>query len=336
MKILNTIAIISVLWICSLANESLDELKLLHENHAVKKYQTWKAWKNKPISERISVTPKNIIEYVKIDNKLYGFDGIPKKVDINPNFKKDLLDAIKELPNQVTQDLQKYLIGIFIMSGLGSTGFSEHVYKKGNYEGGFIILDQDILSNITANEWASWRVNSAFKKVDDYDLSLKIEGLSTNTRKQAIQFILLHEIAHIIGLSLRAHPKTDDGDPKKFPFSSMSWISFKDSVYDYSFEERKDIKLYSFNKATLNLKDSIKIFSDLSNTDFCSIYASTSFFEDFAEAYTIYVHTMLMKKPYSLKLHYNAKEIQSFENPFMNKNLQKKKEYFDNLFMIKK
>ena len=335
MKTFKIIVLIFIFGSSLFANDDLKELKLQHENHIVKKYQTWEDWRDKPVIERIYTSPENIIEYIEMDNQLYGYEGVPKSIDIDPDFKKDLIDAIQELPSQVLKQLDENMIGIFILSGLGSTGFSEHIYKKGDYDGGFIILDQDVLVDITANEWASWRINSAFKQEDGYDLSLKIEELSSNTRKQAIQFILLHEIAHIIGLSIKAHPKTDKGNPRLFSFSSISWVSFEDSVYDYSFKQRKDIKLYRFDKAALSLKDSAEIFSDLSNTDFTSVYASNSFFEDFAEAYTIYVHTVLMKKPYSLKFSHNGEEISSFENPFIMKNLEKKKHYFDELFIRK-
>ncbi len=75
---------------------------------------------------------------------------------------------------------------------------------------------------------------------------------------------------------------------------------------------------------------------ELNNTNFCSVYGSSSYFEDFAEAYTIYVHTILMKKPYSLKLYQNNKLIQIFENPFKMKNFQKKKEYIEKLIKVTK
>ena len=313
------------------ANEDTNQLKQLHENHIVKKYQTWSGWKDKPLLKRLSTTPRNVIEYIKIDNELFGYDGVPKQVPIDPKFKKDFIAAINELPEKIKKQMEKYLIGIYILSGLGSSGFSEHLYKDNEYHGGFIMFDQDVLSKLTANEWASWRINSAFKKSDEYKLSIKLEEDSTNTTKQAIQFILLHEIAHIVGLSTKAHPRTDKGDPKLFPFSAISWKSFDDSMYDANFKDRKSVKLYRFDKAKLSLNDSTEIISNLKKSDFCSIYASTDFFEDFAEAYTIYVHTVLMKKPYSLKLFHKTKELQSFQNPYEMKNFNKKKLYFDKL-----
>ena len=333
MKVFFTLLLIAVAGIFLLTNDETRELKLQHENHIVKKHQTWNGWEQEPITQRISTVPDNVIDYIRIDNKIYGYDGIPKQVAIDPNLKKDLISAIEELPKQITKQLEKHLIGIFILSGLGSTGFSEHVYNKKEYKGGFIVLDQDVLSKYTANEWASWSTNSAFKKSDEYKLSLKIEESPSNTRKQAIQFILIHEIAHIIAPAIKAHPQTDKGDPKLFEFSSFSWTTFNESIYDENFKHRQDFNLYRFEKSTLELSDSHKIMSDLKNTNFSSMYASNNFFEDFAEAYVIYVHSVLMKKPYTLTLYHHGNKIESFKDPFMSENLQEKKEYFDKLFL---
>lgn len=334
-KIFFTIVLISILSIYISTDEEMKRLKLQYDNHIVKKAQTWKDWKDKSVVERITVAPTDVIEYVTIENKVYEYNALPTKVAIDSDLKHDLIAAIKELPEQIRKKLEHNVIGIFILSGLGSTGYTEHVYNGDEYEGAFIVFDQDVLLNITANEWATWRTNSAFKKSDDYALSLKIEENSTNTRKQAITFILLHEIAHVLAIAVNSHPRSAQGDPKLFDFSSISWRSYNDSIYDKNFKHRKDFKLYSFDKATLELEDSKRMISDLKNTDFCSLYASNSFFEDFAEAYTIYVHTVLMKKPYRLTLYHKGKKIESFENPFMMKNLQKKRDYFDKLFLIR-
>ena len=334
-KIFSIIVLIFIFGISIFTDDEMKGLKLQYENHIIKKAQTWKGWKDKSVFERITVVPTNVIEYLEIENKIYEYNAEPTKVAVDTDLKHDLIDAIKELPEQITKQLENNIIGIFIISGLGSTGYTEHVYSGNKYEGAFIVFDQDVLLKITANEWATWRTNSAFKKSDDYVLSLKIEENSTNTRKQAIKFILLHEIAHVLAIEVKSHPRSAQGDPKLFDFSSISWTSYANSIYDKNFKQRKDFKLYSFDKATLELEDAKRMISDLKNTDFCSLYASNNFFEDFAEAYTIYVHTILMNKPYSLTLHHNGKEIESFENPFMMKNLQKKRDYFDKLFLIR-
>ena len=58
--------------------------------------------KNKSIIKRIYTAPKNIIEYIEMDNKLYGYDDVPTQLDtIDLDFKKDLISAIEKLPNQI-------------------------------------------------------------------------------------------------------------------------------------------------------------------------------------------------------------------------------------------
>lgn len=313
----------------SIYGDDIEKLKKLHKNHEVRSAKTWEGWKEKPLSKRITTAPKNIIEFIGLDNKIYGYEGVPKKAEQNSTFRKEFLEVLDELPLIVKEQMKKDLIGVFFVTDLGSTGFTEYVYKDGKYYGGFILFDQNILSKLKANEWATWRVNTAFKKQKDYELSLKIADKNKNNTKGAIQFILLHEIGHILALSKNAHPKSEKDDPKKYQYSSISWNSIKESKFDREFKTRKDFNLYRFDRATVSLERSKDMIKELEKTDFCSLYGSNSFFEDFAECYTIYVHSVLMNKPYELSLKYKDKEIVSFKDPFSKNNLKRKKRYFN-------
>lgn len=73
---------------------------------------------------------------------------------------------------------------------------------------------------------------------------------------------------------------------------------------------------------------------DLVKTDFCSLYACNTFFEDYAEAYTLYVHTVMMHKPYVLSLEKEGKVIRVFDNPFDSEIMQRKRRYFDTLMQF--
>lgn len=315
-------------------DDKLTKLKELYKNHEVRKHQTWQNWQDTPLNKRISIAPKNIIEYIRLDNQIFNFQGIPKTVIKDPKFDKDFKDALDELPLSVKKQLEKYLIGIFFIKDLGSTGFSEHLYKDGKYYGGWLVFDQEVLSKLKANQWATWRVNTAFKPSDKYKLTLNIQNSKNNNTRQAIQFILLHEIGHIIGSATKAHPnpnKLDKEDPKNFPYSSISWLSLKKSIYDKEFKNRKDFKLYRFDNAKLELKESKELIKNLKNTDFPSLYGSDTFLEDYAESYAIYIHTQMMNKPYELTLYHDGKKIESFSNPFKRKIMLKKREFFDKL-----
>ncbi|MCV6608744.1 MAG: hypothetical protein OIF32_11060 [Campylobacterales bacterium] len=328
------IILIVVLQQSLMGTEDLESLKKLHQNHKVKSYKTWKNWKDKPLSKRVFPAPPNIVEYIGLDNKIYGFQGVPKSASYDKGFYKDFYQALEELPPAIKEKIKKTLIGVFFVKDLGSTGFSEHLYRNGKFYGSWILFDQELLLNIKANDWATWRVNTAFQKSDGYKLTLKIQEKKENNRKQAIQFILLHELGHVIGSASRAHPNPHkiNGNPRNFPYSSLSWKSSKKTIYEKEFLRRKDFKLYRFLRAQVSVKDSQEMISQLRKTDFPSLYGSTTVFEDYAEAFTIYVHTVLMKKPYQLVLKKDGKLIESFENPFEKEIMKRKKKYFEKMF----
>jgi len=317
-----------------LAASNMDELKKAHENHEVRSHTIWKEWKEKSIEQRIQSAPSNIINYIGLDNKIYGYEGIPTAAPFDKAFHRDFMSAVEQLPKQVKKHIQENLIAIFFVNDLGSSGFSEHIYKEGKFFGSWLLFDQGILSKLSANEWASWRAQSAFRPSKGYELSLKIAQDSANSRHEATAFILLHEIGHIVGSKIKAHPKPHEpkDNPKKFAYSSISWISFEKSIFDKAFSSRKDFQLYRFDRSKLTLKNSKSFIEDLKKTDFISLYGSNSFFEDFAESYAIYVHTVLMKKPYELTLLHKGKTVASIINPFREKRMLKKREFFKKLF----
>ena len=63
-----------------------------------------------------------------------------------------------------------------------------------------------------------------------------------------------------------------------------------------------DLQFYNFEDAPLSLDQAEAAYRELEQTDFPSLYGATNIFDDFAEAFAIYIHTRLLKKPYSVAL----------------------------------
>ena len=57
-----------------------------------------------------------------------------------------------------------------------------------------------------ANEWATWKESSAFSGNISYRLEAVIEEKESDDRIQAIQYILLHEIGHMVGFAKGGTP----------------------------------------------------------------------------------------------------------------------------------
>jgi hypothetical protein len=108
------------------------------------------------------------------------------------------------------------------------------------------------------------------------------------------------------------HPRWDTWDcskepPEHYPFFQLSW-QVKDlqdcaiiSRFDRDgFEHRTDV-IYYFG-ALLPASLSPVVYEELEKTNFPSLYAATSPYDDFAESFVSYVHVVLMNKPFEIRI----------------------------------
>jgi hypothetical protein len=93
----------------------------------------------------------------------------------------------------------------------------------------------------------------------------------------------------------------------EFPYFLLSWaVSRKDSRYVTSFDsaifpQRKDIVYYG--KPRLSADQMIGVYENLERTNLPTLYGATSPADDFAEAFVTYVHTVLMNRPFAIKVY---------------------------------
>jgi len=319
-----------------------DEEALLKEleQHQARLRSTWSGLLGKDIKERIQPAPDIIIDYLRKDNELNGYTERPEKAKVDPSFLADIHGAVDELPKVVRNHLEAHVVAVFLVEELGTTGYGELLKNFDENRLGFIVLDVDFL-NRKANEWISWRENSPFTDKGVYAVEAEIELEGNNSRKAAIQYILLHELGHLVGVAKGAHPDWfAGGDPKHWPFTKLSWLAHESvfkgkSKYDSFFSNRDKLKFYTFQKAPLKSEAIDDIYRKLSRTDFVSLYAATNMYDDFAETYAMYVHVILQNKPWIIRVMRKGKAVREIREPILENRFIKKKEYMDELFKEK-
>ena len=205
-------------------NETLlRELKL----HKARSASTWSEFVGKDIKSRILPAPDIIIDYLRKDNQLQGYNEWPKKPEIDPEFLSDIVRAVVELPETVRNHIHEHVMAIFLVEELGGTAYGELLKDFDKSKLGFIVLDVGSL-NKKANEWTSWRANSPFAMKGMYIIEAEIEQKSNDYRTAAIQFILLHEVGHLVGVAKEMYPNWFmGGDPQKWPFTKLSWLKWE-------------------------------------------------------------------------------------------------------------
>ena len=201
------------------------------------------------------------------------------------------------------------------MEDFGGTGYTDQIgADSGKSSLCFIVLDPSVLQGHTANSWATWKESTPFKGGARYGLTATIEDAAHNNRKNAIQYILLHELGHVVSVNNRFHPSwkvdaKDVGSTAAFPFFELSWTLSADrkryvSRFDTAFPQRKDVAYYF--GAKLPASAMADVYAALEKTNFATLYSATTPLDDFAEAFASYVHGVLMQRPFEIRITRNG------------------------------
>lgn len=291
-------------------NDTQQNLIKFVEQSPVRTKAYWKPALEKPVWQRIAPASPEVVEYVIADNAVNGFPNKPSAVTVQGDFTKDVQDAITEMPPQVRALIDKELAGIVFVKNLGGTAYTQFLNSADGLDAGFIVLDVDVLENQTANAWSTWKENTPFKTDAKFKLISKLERKEQDNRKNAIQYILLHEIAHVISINRKFHPRWDKSPVglNPYPFAQLSWVYSKEingyaSHYETQFPLRKEVRYYF--GAKLAGAQMANVYAQIEDTNYPTLYAATNFGDDFAESFASYVHTILMKRPLEISIYEN-------------------------------
>jgi len=287
-----------------------DCLRRAVEAHAVRRLAFWAPYMSGGVYDRIHRAPAELIEYLTLDNRLNGYPESPEPVDLSPGFAADLKAALEAMPTAVRILMEPKLAGIFIVRNLGGTGYMEAVLDdRGVPTAGFIVLDEAVLKR-TANAWFTWRENTPFRPDPPFRIDGVIEAPAGDNRKNAIQFILLHEIGHLLSVGERFHPSWFAGPSAvrkagDYPFLDLSWTVAPGgkafvSRFEESFPQRKQVVFYGTPR--LGGAEIGEVYRRLGKTNFVTLYGATNPYDDFAESFATFVHGVLMKKPYEIRI----------------------------------
>lgn len=224
------------------------------------------------------------------------------------------------MPASVHKLLRHKLAAVLLVEDLGGSAYTESIFNEhGKPVAGFIVLDVSAMDK-RANEWATWKESSPFQPIPGYELQATIEKGAENTRRQALQYIMLHEFAHVLSIGTPYVPPQGEEIENLQPmlaykFSRLSWRMDKQSfvsVHDKKFPDRGRIRYYQMLPDSPGLDEAARVYDELEKTDFPTLYAASNPHDDFAESFASYVHVKIQKRPWSLKILHKGKVIKDY------------------------
>ena len=281
--------------------------------HKVRQLAYWKLPMAKPFADRIATAPTDLIEYLNLDNEVNGFDGSPSASPLSHEFKGYVQSVLEALPPKFKAKLEDKLIGVFTVTGLGSSAYTDFVRDAdGHPVAAFVALDTLALKR-KANAWLTWKESSPFLP----DSAWRVEGIlaepALDSEREALEFVLIHELAHVVAFDEDVHPLWSLApklvNPDDYPFLSVAW-TVEDSRYvrkvDKTFPAPGPIIYYKPSSERPLASALPRYYTWLQNSDFVTLYAATNPFDDFADTVATYIHTVVMKKPFEIRIFENG------------------------------
>ncbi len=297
---------------------------------------SWKSLLEKPFHERLTETPEELVSHVAVVNSSCGNLCNPKLAAAPKDFILDARQALEELPAVVKKKLEDTLLGIYFGTGWGSSALTDMIAnERGEMIGIAIAVDIEMLLTSSANKWATYKENSPFLG-GEFNVNAMIENASNDNRKNAIQYLLLHEFGHVLSAKKNFLPdwwlkpenfKSTD----EYSFLPISWqINMSNEIIPLmkeNFQHRKEVQYYSDKKLPNHYLT--EVYSNLNQTSFVSLYAATNAHEDLAEMFAFYVHTELLKKPYQVQLRHKDALVVDLTSYKSNKRFKQKYQFFE-------
>ena len=296
-------------------------------NHPVRSTVYWESRRSHgPLEERVALAPAEVIDYITRDNIANDWPQRPKATDPGAAFRADVRAALAELPAPVHDLLYDKLLAVVLLEDLGGTAYTEVVADRaGMPAAAFVALDWRTLDR-TANDWATWRDGTPFAAAGDATARLTIATAERDDRGGAIQFILLHELGHVLSVGAHFHPPWGAAAGPIMPvcayrYACISWRRYDPargwiSRFDKAWPAREEITFYGGPDTLLPAAARVAAYRALAETDLPSLYGATSGFEDFAESFAIYVHAVLLGKPYRIEVRQGGETVLTLDDCF--------------------
>ena len=291
------------------------------KSHPARQMPFWAARFALPVDGRVGIAPPELVQFLALDAIAQGIPARPRMASDNPPVLADVRAALATLPPAVKDKLSARFAGVYLMENFGGTGFTDVIRDPSGHEvAAFVVLDPLVLEQRTANAWATWKESSPFMPDPRYALQATLEDRAHDTRQQAIQYILLHELGHVLSVAGNFHPSWNDAPPLdakgRYPFFDISWSVEPGKGYVTRFAdalpERPRVRYYF--GAQLHASEMAATYRHLEATAFPTLYAATIPGDDFAESFANYVHVVLLGKPFGISILEDGKVIERYKS----------------------
>ena len=273
------------------------------------------AQQSNALTERIQPAPESVFKKFRDA----GMD--PVEHQLTDMERQKLNNAIAILPPLHQKILKKQLHSISFMDNMPNTALTSPVKTSDSVKMYNITFRAEIL-NQTISEWTTWKENTCYLKSADNPYQVMIEAGNLD----AIIYVLLHEATHVVDGALNLTPHLDEKDTwaGSTAFTQNVWDKYN-KPSEHVISPILETVLFRSGKP-IAISYAPEVYKAILKTPFVSLYSTASWYEDLAEALTIYHLTEKMKQPYKVIVLKNGIQEVLYE-PRKNKHVKKRHNY---------
>jgi len=245
-----------------------------------------------------------------------GMDPVEHKLtDVE---REKINNAFSILPRLHQKILKKHLHSISFMDNMPNTALTSPIETSDSVKVYNITFRAEIL-NQTISEWTTWKENTCYVKSPDNEYQVMIDAGNLD----AIIYILLHEATHVLDGVLNLTPHLDEKDiwEGSKNFTQNVWDTYN-KPSENIISPLLETVLFRSGKP-IAISNASEVYKEIQKTPFVSLYSTASWYEDLAEALTIYHLTEKMKQSYKVVVLKNGVQAASYE-PNKNKHVKKR------------
>jgi hypothetical protein len=216
-----------------------------------------------------------------------GMNQEPKLRPTQPDFIDDLREVIDDLPRPFATIFDRHVCALVPMFDAPMSGTLATLENRPGRS--LIYLNVEALS-LLPNRWLEFKEASAFDLAPDYTLVGKLAEPDENIRRVLLEYVLVHELGHVVDQALR-------DDPTIAELKRLSWplpeaMAARPLIH---YPER-------MGQPRLPGALSPGIYEFIASSAFVSPAALDNENEDFAESIATYMHSVMRGRPWQLEL----------------------------------
>ncbi|MFA6317562.1 MAG: hypothetical protein WC943_09095 [Elusimicrobiota bacterium] len=244
-----------------------------------------------PLESRIGPAPAFIVDMMRQFDQRPDYEGY----DPTPGERALLAGYINGLPAGMRKVFQERLVGFFFIKPFMGNGMGNWLVDDKGKVFSTIILNPAGFER-SLSEVLTGREASVFKG----DANVRFD---CGDKERGILYTLLHEGTHAYDYIRGITPYTDStvlymlregrGEGAKWDV----WEDYSKPRKDADFPLRSKLRFYGFGEPLIEPKDAVKLYFQLADSPFATLYGSQSWAEDAAELAVFHHITRILKQP---------------------------------------